>query len=478
MIRNIPNKYTQQALLQLIDVNHAGTYDFFYLPIDFRNKCNLGYAFLNFKSPISILSLVKEFAGKRWERFRSEKVCEITYARIQGKQALIEHFRSSRLMHKHEKYRPIVVTDDGNYESLRPECIPCNFVYDAALMWEHSKGHDPMMVNDIRPREIPQPMFVPLPDSSNSWQDPNSPQISQKVLDKEEEVAATARAVASAGIGTEEEDDVSEVQGLFNTLGNDGTVLMMPRGKIEEQLQRPRAWNSLMNGQPQPIPQTIPMPVPGLINPPIQEDALGGIHNLLPDSELSPSNFKGVEFDPFGNQAASGGPLADKPSPMPSLAAGRSSVLELLRGGPGESDLYAIDPTVLSRGLDPRTTVMIRNIPNKYTQQALLQLIDVNHAGTYDFFYLPIDFRNKCNLGYAFLNFKSPISILSLVKEFAGKRWERFRSEKVCEITYARIQGKQALIEHFRSSRLMHKHEKYRPLVFCSPEQGSIPMEW
>ena len=36
MVRHIPNKYTKQLLLQAIDERFEGTYDFFYLPIDFK----------------------------------------------------------------------------------------------------------------------------------------------------------------------------------------------------------------------------------------------------------------------------------------------------------------------------------------------------------------------------------------------------------------------------------------------------------
>ena len=42
---------------------------------------------------------------------------------------------------------------------------------------------------------------------------------------------------------------------------------------------------------------------------------------------------------------------------------------------------------------DSRTTLMIKNIPNKYNQRLLLQKIDEGFKGQYDFFYLPIDFK-------------------------------------------------------------------------------------
>ena len=35
MIKNIPNKYDQNLMLQTLDKNFKGKYDFFYLPIDF-----------------------------------------------------------------------------------------------------------------------------------------------------------------------------------------------------------------------------------------------------------------------------------------------------------------------------------------------------------------------------------------------------------------------------------------------------------
>jgi len=127
---------------------------------------------------------------------------------------------------------------------------------------------------------------------------------------------------------------------------------------------------------------------------------------------------------------------------------------------------YQLDLEKISKGDDTRTTLMIKNIPNKYTSKMLLAAIDELHKGTYDFFYLPIDFKNKCNVGYAFINMISPTHIISFYQAFNGKKWEKFNSEKVASLAYARIQGRTALISHFQNSSLMNEDKRCRPILF------------
>lgn len=127
---------------------------------------------------------------------------------------------------------------------------------------------------------------------------------------------------------------------------------------------------------------------------------------------------------------------------------------------------FELDIDRIAKGEDSRTTLMIKNIPNKYNCKLLLAVIDENHRGTYDFVYLPIDFKNKCNVGYAFINMTDPQHIISFFKTFNGKRWEKFNSEKVASLAYARIQGRNDLISHFRNSSLMNEDKWCRPILF------------
>jgi hypothetical protein len=79
-------------------------------------------------------------------------------------------------------------------------------------------------------------------------------------------------------------------------------------------------------------------------------------------------------------------------------------------------------------------------------------------------------------MGYAFINFIRCHDIVSFYETFNGKKWPNFNSEKVCMISYARLQGKAAMITRFQNSTLLEKHESYRPLVFSSsgPNKGQL----
>lgn len=114
---------------------------------------------------------------------------------------------------------------------------------------------------------------------------------------------------------------------------------------------------------------------------------------------------------------------------------------------------YEIDFVRIQERQDVRTTCMIRNIPNKYNQQMLIDLIDETHRGEYNFIYLRMDFKNKCNVGYAFINFINPLSIISFGRRMIGLKWPHFNSDKICHLTYARIQGLSDLMDKFRYSR-------------------------
>jgi hypothetical protein len=86
-----------------------------------------------------------------------------------------------------------------------------------------------------------------------------------------------------------------------------------------------------------------------------------------------------------------------------------------------------------------------------------LEEFNKNFKVKFDFFYLPIDYNNSCNIGYAFINFTHAKFIYSFYNEFNGKKWNKFNSEKICSLTYARIQGTGALRNHFKNSHVMQQ---------------------
>ncbi|KAK4106163.1 hypothetical protein N658DRAFT_9123 [Parathielavia hyrcaniae] len=125
-----------------------------------------------------------------------------------------------------------------------------------------------------------------------------------------------------------------------------------------------------------------------------------------------------------------------------------------------------VDVNRIRDGIDVRTTIMLRNIPNKVDQAMLKRIIEESSWGKYDFMYLRIDFANDCNVGYAFINFVDPLDIIDFVNARGNQRWNCFKSDKVAEISYATIQGKDCLVQKFRNSSVMLEAPHYRPKLY------------
>ena len=93
-------------------------------------------------------------------------------------------------------------------------------------------------------------------------------------------------------------------------------------------------------------------------------------------------------------------------------------------------------------GKEKRTTLMLRNIPNKYTLNNVVEEINPSFWGKYDYINLPIDYERKLNLGYAFINFVEPMHIILFYETYYMKKWSRYRSDKKMDMSFADKQGK------------------------------------
>ena len=126
-----------------------------------------------------------------------------------------------------------------------------------------------------------------------------------------------------------------------------------------------------------------------------REESLASDHMMEEISKV----FHNKSFEQKG-----GSHLSTEMSNEPGMQRG-SSVLSLLTSGSEterrkrktiaeeDSHYFVISLDKIRDYQDDRTTIMIKNIPNKYTVQMLQDLINQSHRNAYDFLYLPIDFK-------------------------------------------------------------------------------------
>ena len=212
---------------------------------------------------------------------------------------------------------------------------------------------------------------------------------------------------------------------------------------------------------------------------PTFSDSLVGHHEFLSDLDRHSFGFHSDEL-PAAVTPTLSTPRPPRTSPSkrprqshssrnsPQRGKGSPQVPRARGGSPGSVEVgNEVNLEAVASGKDRRTTLMIKNIPNAFSRETILANIDRCCRNKYDFFYLPIDQKTNCNLGYGYINMIDLDSVCTMYREFHGKRWSNTRSVKVCTICYGRLQsGNENLVEYCSDWSVMTSDEKYHPLFF------------
>ena len=169
----------------------------------------------------------------------------------------------------------------------------------------------------------------------------------------------------------------------------------------------------------------------------------------------------------------SGPPHMQPPIPGPlNMPPGARGMQGAPRPGRQADFLTTFDPNEAAvGGPRARTTVMIRNIPCRWSAEDLLSVLAHVIDSSWDLLYMPCKTAEVANAGYAFMNFCSSQDTLRLFNAMHGRQWPHTRSGKICEIRYARIQGRQ-LLTHLNSGDSLNASAFRGYLAY--PSGGSI----
>jgi len=124
------------------------------------------------------------------------------------------------------------------------------------------------------------------------------------------------------------------------------------------------------------------------------------------------------------------------------------------------------------------TTLALRNIPKSYTRSMLLDLLDEDFAGQYDFVYLPSDFKCLAVYGYAFVNFASHEVAEEVRLQLDGFSEWMLPHNKCMDVSWSEVQGLEHHVERYRNSPVMHDSvpDDARPVIFSSGQRIPFPL--
>ncbi|CAE8636500.1 unnamed protein product [Polarella glacialis] len=112
-------------------------------------------------------------------------------------------------------------------------------------------------------------------------------------------------------------------------------------------------------------------------------------------------------------------------------------------------------------------TLMIRNIPARFTKAHLLRDFDARGSSGIDYFFQPVDLQTGKTKGMAFANFRSKAQAKQFQEQWHRTRLPNHGGGKVLDITAARMHGVTANLGQFKdyTLELLCKHDALPVLI-------------
>ena len=108
-----------------------------------------------------------------------------------------------------------------------------------------------------------------------------------------------------------------------------------------------------------------------------------------------------------------------------------------------------VNPKYVMLGLDKRTSIIIKNIPENITEEQFKEIV-LKFNPYIDYYYVPKNIKTRKKLRVAFVNVLNYLQIVPLYMGLLYKNKFIYNSPEIeMEICYSKVQGKDELIKRF-----------------------------
>jgi len=124
------------------------------------------------------------------------------------------------------------------------------------------------------------------------------------------------------------------------------------------------------------------------------------------------------------------------------------------------------------------TTVLLKNLPEEYTRDMLIDTLnEQGFVGRFDFVYSPMDFGTRTSFGYAFINLLTPEDADDFFTAFEEFNNWSVASSRAADVDWSDRQGLDSQIERYRNSPIMHAKvpDEAKPILLKDGDRVEFP---